>query len=153
MDIITTIFKISSGLWLVIAVLAVAGLLGAIFRSRWFKGKAGEVMVGGFTRLFLFEEYIIINDIMLPRKDKQELTTQIDHIVVSRYGLFVLETKNYRGKIYASSNAKVWTYYPGGKKTTVQNPLRQNFLHTRTLADTLEIPHELVRSAIVFYAI
>ncbi|MBI9019096.1 MAG: NERD domain-containing protein [Phycisphaerae bacterium] len=150
MDIITTIFKILSGMWPVIAVLAVAVLLGAIFHSRWFKGKAGEVMVGGFTRLLLPEEYIMINNIMLPRNDKPELTTQIDHIIVSRYGLFVLETKNYRGKIYASPNAKVWTYYPGGKKTTFQNPLRQNYLHTWTLADILEIPHELVHSAIVF---
>ena len=36
-------------------------------------------------------------------------TTQIDHIVVSKYGLFAIETKNYRGEIYGDDNRKEWT--------------------------------------------
>lgn len=36
-------------------------------------------------------------------------TTQIDHIVVSKYGIFAIETKNYRGDIYGDDNCKEWT--------------------------------------------
>ena len=36
-------------------------------------------------------------------------TTQIDHVVVSKYGLFTIETKNYRGKIYGDDARDKWT--------------------------------------------
>ena len=136
----------SPAIWLMVAFAIVLAILG----HRKVKGWAGEKLTAGLTRLMLPEEYKMVNDVMIPRSDMPEKTTQIDHIVVSRYGLFVIETKNYRGKIYGSENSKVWTYYPGGKKTTFQNPLRQNYLHTRSLADILEIPHEVVRPAVVF---
>ena len=36
-------------------------------------------------------------------------TTQIDHVVVSPYGVFVIETKNYSGWIFGDSRSRVWT--------------------------------------------
>lgn len=36
-------------------------------------------------------------------------TTQIDHIVIAETGVFVVETKNYEGWIYASEKAARWT--------------------------------------------
>ena len=59
-------------------------------------GKAGEKRVARKLD-WLPKEYIILNDIMLPT---QYGTTQIDHIVVSPYGIFVIETKNYKGWIF-----------------------------------------------------
>ncbi len=140
------LFDMGPGIWLIL----IAALVIAVLGHRKVKGWFGEKLTAGLTRLMLPDEYKMINDVMLPRSDKPDQTTQLDHIVVSRYGLFVIETKNYRGKIYGSENSPVWTYYPGGKKTTFQNPLRQNYLHTRTLADILDIPHEIVRPAVVF---
>lgn len=40
------------------------------------------------------EEYIVLHDLLLPYKDG---TTQIDHVIISPYGIFVIETKNYTG--------------------------------------------------------
>ena len=51
-------------------------------------------------------EYHLMNNITLPFKDG---TTQIDHILVSRYGIFVIETKHYKGWIFGDENSKNWT--------------------------------------------
>jgi len=42
------------------------------------------------------EQYTVLHNITLPTDDG---TTQIDHIVVSRFGVFVVETKNMKGWI------------------------------------------------------
>ena len=47
------------------------------------------------------DEYHVMDDVMLKTTNG---TTQIDHIVVSKYGIFAIETKNYRGEIYGNDN-------------------------------------------------
>ena len=149
-EIIEPFLQTIQNIWPAILVLIFCAVVGIIIKSRLFKGKAGEAAVGTLAKIMLPKEYVILNDILLPRSDNPGMTTQLDHIVVSQYGLFVIETKNYHGKIYGSEKGKVWTYYPGGKKTTFPNPLHQNYLHTRTLADLLKIPIEVIHSVIVF---
>ena len=41
-------------------------------------------------------EYKILNDIMI---EIDGITHQIDHVIVSKYGIFVIETKQYNGYI------------------------------------------------------
>ena len=77
-------------------------------------------------------------------------TTQIDHVIISRFGIFAVETKNYRGAIYGSEHDRTWTQAIGNKKIRFFNPLRQNYGHTRTLASLLGVPHEKVKSIVVF---
>ena len=62
------------------------------------KGARGERRVAQRLRDGLPEEYRIMNDVYLPLPDGT--TTQIDHIVVSQYGIFVVETKTYSGWIF-----------------------------------------------------
>jgi len=38
--------------------------------------------------------------------DGEGSTTQIDHFLLSPYGLFVIETKNYKGWIFGSERQK-----------------------------------------------
>lgn len=65
-------------------------------------GKFGETRVA--IRLDLFPKgYITINDVLLPTKRG---TTQIDHLVISQYGIFVIETKNYKGWISGHENSE-----------------------------------------------
>ena len=101
-------------------------------------GKAGEKRVARKLD-WLPKEYIILNDIMLPT---QYGTTQIDHIVVSPYGIFVIETKNYKGWIFGHENSEEWKQSLLGKKTfwgwsseqhKFRNPIRQNQAHTRAI--------------------
>jgi hypothetical protein len=77
-------------------------------------------------------------------------TTQIDHILISRYGIFVIETKNINGWIFGDERAKQWTQSLYGKKYKFQNPLHQNYRHTKAVAQFLDIDHDNVYSIIFF---
>jgi hypothetical protein len=78
-------------------------------------------------------------------------TTQIDHILVSRFGVFVIETKDYKGWIFASEKQKEWTQVLFRAKFRFQNPLLQNFRHVCAVRDLLDfLPPDAVRSIVVF---
>ena len=77
-------------------------------------------------------------------------TTQIDHIILSRYGIFVIETKNYNGWIFGGKDQRFWTQVLFGTKNRFQNPLHQNYKHTRALADYLKIDHCKIYSIVFF---
>ena len=105
-------------------------------------GKAGERRVARKLD-WLSKEYIVLNDIML---QTQYGTTQIDHIVVSPYGIFVIETKNYKGWIFGHENSEEWKQSLLGKKRwygwsseqhKFRNPIRQNFSHARAIKSLL----------------
>ena len=77
-------------------------------------------------------------------------STQIDHVIISPFGIFVVETKNYSGLIYGSANNKFWTQVLPGEKNKFQNPLHQNYKHTKTLSEQLCIDHGKIRSIVYF---
>ena len=79
-------------------------------------------------------------------------TTQIDHIIVSKYGIFVIETKNYSGWIFGSEDNAKWTQMMGRgkKKYSFQNPLRQNYKHTKSLSKYLGLNHDVMHSIVFF---
>lgn len=79
------------------------------------KGKRGEISVAGILKALPKKEYRVINDIVLPTPYG---SSQIDHVVVSPYGLFVIETKNYMGWIYGSEFGEYWTKMYMGESTT-----------------------------------
>ena len=113
------------------------------------KGKVGEMAVGirlaaGLPK----EEYTVLNDIYLPLAEGG--TTQIDHVVVSPYGVFVVETKNLKGWIFGDAKAPTWTQVVFHKKSTFQNPIRQNYLHVCAIAENLGLPKECMKGIVVF---
>jgi hypothetical protein len=126
-------------------------ILGTAFRVIvWpkLKGRLGEAGINFMARRFLDPAvYHLIPDVMLPTPDG---TTQIDHVIVSRYGIFVLETKTYKGWIYGDEREAQWTQVNFKRKDRFQNPLRQNYKHTKTLADLTGIPEEYFKSLVVF---
>lgn len=113
------------------------------------KGWTGELKTKVSQTLFLdLKEYHIFNNVLLKASHG---TTQIDHIIVSKYGVFVIETKNKNGWIYGKRDEDNWTQtFNKNCKYTFQNPLRQNYLHTKSLAELLRIDHNLIYSVIVF---
>ena len=115
-----------------------------------FKGFLGEAVINVAMWLKLEKDvYHRLNGITLPRANGG--STQIDHIIVSVYGIFVIETKNYKGWIYGSENQKQWTkVFPNGSKFKFQNPLHQNYLHIKTLADLLGLELSYFHSMIAF---
>ena len=93
-------------------------------------------------------DYHLLNHITLKLKDG---TTQIDHILVSRFGVFVIETKDYKGWIFANAKHATWTQVLYRWKFKFQNPIFQNMRHLRAVQDLLDfLPPEAIKSAVVF---
>ena len=100
------------------------------------KGKWGEVKVAGILSLLPDNEYKVLHDIVI---QSNGYTSQIDHIVVSVYGIFVIETKNYKGWITGFENSKQWTQNVYGNKYSLYNPIKQNKSHILALKNELYI--------------
>lgn len=98
-------------------------------------GKIGEKNVSIMLN-FLPKDYHIFNDIYL---EVNGITTQIDHLIISNYGIFVIETKNYSGWIYGGDSSEYWTQNMYGKKYKFYNPIKQNLAHVNVLESTLKI--------------
>jgi restriction system protein len=112
------------------------------------KGWLGEKMVAFGMWLKLDKKvYRRVDDVILPARNG---TTQIDHVIVSIYGLFVIETKNMDGWIFGSPDQETWTQQFFSKKFKFQNPLRQNFRHTKCLAEFLHLADGLLHSVVFF---
>jgi len=77
-------------------------------------------------------------------------TTQIDHIYLSRNGIFVIETKNYKGWIFGNEKQKQWTQSLYRRKYKFQNPIHQNYKHVKAVQNLLGIRQNLIYSIVVF---
>lgn len=130
--------------WYLIPALIAVGIL----QSAWFKGLMGEARVNFAAKLHLDRnQYHLLTNITLPTEDG---TTQIDHVIVSRYGVFVIETKNMTGWIFGSEHQPFWTQQIFRHRTRFQNPLRQNYKHVKVLESALGIDSGKIFSLVVF---
>ncbi|HHT9149388.1 MAG TPA: nuclease-related domain-containing protein [Candidatus Wujingus californicus] len=115
----------------------------------WYKGWDGELTVKLIQWRYLDKKtYHVFNNVTLPNLSGG--TTQIDHIIVSVYGIFVVETKNLNGWIYGNEKDTKWTQVFFSKKYPFQNPLRQNHKHIKTISEILKIPENKFHSVIMF---
>ncbi|MGI9344847.1 MAG: NERD domain-containing protein, partial [Gammaproteobacteria bacterium] len=138
------VYQVYSVLWVLIPIAIVIG----IFKSPWFKGLMGEFWVNLVIRLTLSNaDYHLLTNITLPAENG---TTQIDHIIVSRYGIFVIETKNMRGWIYGTAQQKQWTQKIFRHTSRFQNPLHQNYKHVKALETLLNLSPDMIFSIVVF---
>nr|WP_227542927.1 nuclease-related domain-containing protein [Acinetobacter chinensis] len=115
------------------------------------KGKWGEFAVSVHVKLYLDKEkYTLLNDCTLP--DELNQTSQIDHILLSPYGIFVVETKNYKGWIFGGERQKTWTQKIYKNSYKFQNPLHQNYKHQKVLENILTdiVDSTLIHSVVVF---
>jgi len=112
------------------------------------KGVVGEKTVASILSFLSSSQYEVINNVVLNIHGR---TSQIDHIVVSDFGVFVIETKNYKGWIMGGENSEYWTQVLYKRKEKLYNPIRQNLGHIRALKNSLsEFAHVKYISIIVF---
>lgn len=131
----------------ILIAIGIASIILSEFRNT-IKGWWGELIISITQKIFLDSDtYKPINNAIIPTSDG---TTQIDHIIVSRYGIFVTETKNYKGWIFGDEHSPTWTQSIYGKKSKFQNPLRQNYKHTKALSEFLGIEHDKFFSIVIF---
>lgn len=90
--------------------------------------------------------YKLLNDILIKNQDK---TTQIDHVLIGKKGIFVIETKDFSGIIKGEEYSKVWTQIIKGYSNEFYNPIRQNYGHIKAL-ENLTKRRNIFISTIVF---
>lgn len=94
------------------------------------KGKYGEWVVKSKLQK-LGDTYTVFYDVYIPNGERG--LTQVDHIVTSVYGIFVIETKHYSGWIFGDEYKPYWTQVIYKRKTKMHNPIRQNYGHVQAL--------------------
>ncbi|MDO4971633.1 MAG: NERD domain-containing protein [Bacteroidales bacterium] len=132
----------------IVALVAISFYIAKV-NSPQYKGRRGEARISKILEK-LPEDYVTINDVVLSTKSG---TTQIDHVVVSKFGVFVIETKNYRGKIFGNDNREQWTQlivtevtyarkwyktYTYVKKSRLYNPVKQSLGHAYHVENLLK---------------
>ncbi|ATP59166.1 NERD nuclease [Pedobacter ginsengisoli] len=98
------------------------------------KGIVGEITVAFFLKFLSKKDYRVMHNVTLYGNGYK---SQIDHIIVSKFGVFVIETKNYKGWIMGSEHAQYWTQVIYKSKKRLYNPILQNHGHVKALKNTL----------------
>ena len=130
----------------IVLVAAAAIAVSAYLGSPSYKGKAGEKAVDSTLQSHGFEKRYTVSDLTFISEEK---SVQIDHVHINRHGLFVIETKNYGGRIYGSDGQYEWTQVLGRTKNKFYNPVKQNATHVYHLSKILpkKVP---INSIVVF---
>jgi hypothetical protein len=134
------------------AVIFIIGYLSGLsyhrYRSKVSQNRGEAEVQKALTTKFSSTQYHLLNNITIPIEDG---TTQIDHILVSTKGIFVIETKHYSGWIFGDPNSKQWMQVIYQVKTRFQNPIHQNYLHVKAIQKLLDfIPDGQIQSVVVF---
>ncbi|MDE7414256.1 MAG: NERD domain-containing protein [Muribaculaceae bacterium] len=125
----------------------------AIFKWRSLrnvrKGRRGEKVVSKELHRLSDRDTIVFNDLLLPTPSGR--SSQIDHLVISRRGIFVIETKSLAGRISGSEHAQYWTQHFSSGTRQFYNPLLQNRSHIRALRSILpDLAEDDFVSVVVF---
>lgn len=111
------------------------------------QGEKGERAVNDVLSS-LGRSYVLMKSVLLPTKTG---STELDHIVVSKYGIFVIETKNYSGTVKGDENSKNWIHTDRkGKQRDMYSPIKQNAGHIGTLRRAINLNESSFIPIVVF---
>lgn len=143
---IVNIYSNNSKLLLYTIILIVLCTILKIYYPK-FRGIMGEFWVKLELGKLPKNKYIVFNDIMI--KDEKG-THQIDHLVLSKFGIFVIEMKNYYGLIKGKEFDNKWCQYLGKNKSYFINPIHQNYGHIKSLSNLVKLDDKYFISVICF---
>ena len=129
--------------------MVLGGALAYLTRRSFLFQNDGEKTVARILQSnFNTRDYHLLNHVTLEFRGN---TTQIDHILVSRFGIFVIETKDYKGWIFADANHDTWTQVIFKAKFKFRNPIKQNSRHIQAVRELLEfLPESTIQPIVVF---
>lgn len=110
--------------------------------SKQSRGDKGEALVTECLELINGYHHLL-NDVTYVNK-KSEMSHQIDHIYIHPHGVFVVETKNYYGKIISDTHDSFWIKEVNGEQIKISNPLKQNKSHAITVARLLKGKYNVI---------
>ena len=113
--------------------------------------KGEQEVANILTEELSYKDYFIFKNLTIPSSFNG--SSQIDHLVISKFGIFVIESKDYKGWIFGGKDDEKWTQsLPGGKnKYEFHNPIRQNWSHIMSLKELMPFIPELSYISIVVF--
>lgn len=134
---------------IVIAIIFIAIIIGKKIYSPESKGERGENIVAKILGNTIKGEQYVINDLLFQNEKGQ--SCQIDHIFINKFGIWVIETKNYAGNIYGQESQREWTQVLAGvnEKIKFYNPIKQNATHIYHLSNYLKVKNVFI-NVVVF---
>ena len=133
---------------MVLIILLVVILLVVKFKSPSIKGNIGEKKVANALNSLDDKEYKVVNNLII-RTDRG--TSQIDHVVISVYGIFVIETKNYQGCIFGNESDDKWKQVIDKRSYRFRNPIMQNYGHVASLRKRLNLDKDLLVVSLIAF--
>jgi len=123
-------------------------LFKSVFKRK-IKGYIGEYQVLNELKMLSKSKYHIFNDVRINNSNGS--SSQIDHVVVSHYGIFVIETKNYKGIIKGTETSKDWNQILNQTNRKFYNPISQNQGHIYALKYLLRDLEEVTFHSIIVF--
>lgn len=112
------------------------------------KGRIGEDRIADILYENVPGKFQIFRNLYVPYRGA---TAELDIVMAHETGVFVFESKNYRGRIYGDLSGLYWVQaFPNRRKRPFYNPVRQNRNHIKALSEYLNMPPRFFRSCIVF---
>lgn len=112
------------------------------------RGEKGEERVSASINRCVSELHYLLNDLILKKNGGSH---QIDHVLLTRKGIFVIETKNYSGMVYGHEEENKWCQVLsyGKVKNYFYNQIKQNMTHVSIVKNVLNL-RESVFSLVIF---
>ncbi len=130
------------GFWIVPLVLLIAFLASPRFRGEIAETRVRRILSAGLEK----NRYTVLNDVTVPSGGG---TVHIDHVVVSRFGVFVIESQHARGWVSGGEFQERWKQYRWGRFTRMENPLHKNSLQVEALLNILKVPAKAIHPVLV----
>jgi len=135
-----------AAMWIALIIAVVIAM--SIFTSRRHEGKRGGRRTRKIAAALLdAKTYHQMHDLILETKDG---TVQIDHVIVSPFGVFVIETMDMGGTIFGKTFDPDWTQTFKGETIKFPNPLKPNYDRKLALNGVLGIGADKLFSIIAF---
>ena len=90
-------------------------------------GRCGEVVATNAIKGVLRDGDLLFTNVEISYNDRP---TELDNVVVNQYGVFIIEVKNYKGRLYGTEDDYEWKKYKDDGygntfEKNVKNPIKQ----------------------------
>ncbi len=90
-------------------------------------GRIGEELVTSLIQDVLTNDDILLTNVPITINEQE---TELDNLIINSKGIFIIEVKNYRGKLYGNEDDYEWTKVKvteagNAYQTAVKNPIKQ----------------------------
>jgi len=119
-------------LWIVPLVLLISFLASPRFRGDIAQTRVRRILAAGLQK----NSYTVFNDVTLPTGGG---TARIDHLVVSRFGVFVITSRYVRGWVSGGEFQERWKQEHYRHVSRFDNPVHENVLQAQAVEKFLKL--------------